>query len=106
MIDIAALISCGVAPTQARTFAGPLAAAAKVWHIDTPERAAAWVAQLVHESGGLVHTEESLYYTTPERIRAMWPVRVPSMAAAQATAGRLPIIASANSDGRREAVCR
>lgn len=79
MIDVATLVACGVAPTQARVYAGPLAAAADRFEITTRARVAAFLAQVHHESAGFTRTEENLYYTTPERIRAMWPVRVPTL---------------------------
>lgn len=80
MITIATLIACGVAPTQARIYADPLQAAAARFGITTKARIAAFLAQLHHESQGFTRTEENLYYTTPERIRTMWPTRVTSLA--------------------------
>lgn len=79
MITVATLIAAGIAPTQARQWAMPLATAAERFHIDTPVREAGWVSQCAHESAGFVQLEENLYYTTAERIRAMWPRRVPSL---------------------------
>lgn len=89
MIDLALLIACGIAPTQARQFAGPLAEACQRFHIDTKPRVAAFLAQVAHESANFTRTEENLYYSTPERIRAMWPKRVPTLADA-ATLTRNP----------------
>jgi putative chitinase len=82
MIGIAELIACGLAPTQARLFADPMARTFERFDISTPARAAAFIAQAGHESASFTRLEESLYYTTPERIRAMWPSRVPSLAEA------------------------
>jgi putative chitinase len=79
VIDVARLVAAGVAPTQARAFAEPLRAACALWGIDTPARVAAFLAQAMHESARLTRLEESLYYTTAERIRAIWPSRVPSL---------------------------
>lgn len=79
MITIATLVACGVAPTQARLYATPLQAAAAKFGIQGKARVAAFLAQLHHESQGFTRTEENLYYTTPERIRAMWPTRVTSL---------------------------
>ncbi|MFG6413789.1 glycoside hydrolase family 19 protein [Roseateles sp. DC23W] len=79
MISIATLIGAGIAPTQARLWAGPLAAAALRFGIDRPVREAAWVSQCAHESGNFIHLEENLFYTTAERVRAMFPSRVPSL---------------------------
>ena len=77
--SVAYLIAAGIAPTQAKLFAGPLAAACALHGIDTPVRVAAFVAQCAHESTNFTALEEGLYYRTPERIRAIWPTRVPSL---------------------------
>jgi putative chitinase len=79
MITVALLVSCGVAPTQARLFADPLKAACLRFGIDTRPRVAAFLAQIHHESAGLTRVEENLYYTSPERIRAVWPTRVATL---------------------------
>lgn len=83
-IDVARLVACGVAPTQARIFADPLTAACERFDIVTRERIAAFVAQLVHESARFAKLEEDLYYRTPERIRQIWPGRVKSLEEARA----------------------
>ena len=69
MITVQSLVAAGVAPTQARTFAQPLAAACARFSIDTPVRAAAFIGQCVAESGAFQHLEENLYYSSPERVR-------------------------------------
>ncbi len=79
MITVQTLIAAGIAPSQARAWADPMAAAAARFGINTPVRQAAWVSQCAHESGGFVHVEENLFYSTPERIRAIFPTRVPSL---------------------------
>lgn len=56
-------------------YAEHLDAAAKRWGIDTPVRIAAWLAQLAYESMLFSRVEESLYYTTPARLIAVWPSR-------------------------------
>lgn len=84
MPSIADLIAAGVPPTQARVFAEPLTAGFARFQINTPSRMAAFIAQCGHESAGFTRLEEDLYYRTPERIRAIWPTRVLSLADAQA----------------------
>lgn len=78
-ITVAQLITAGIAPTQARIFAEPLSAACALFAIDTPGRIGAFVAQCRVESRDFTSLEESLYYTTPERIRQVFPTRVTSM---------------------------
>lgn len=80
MLTVATLIAAGLAPTQARDFAEPLFAACQRFEIRTPVRQAAFVSQCAHESAGFTRLEENLFYGTPERIRAIFPSRVVSMA--------------------------
>lgn len=82
MISIDTLIAAGIAPTLARNFATPLAEACFRFGINSAKREAAFVSQCAHESAGLSTLEEGLYYTTPERIRAVWPSRFASTAEA------------------------
>lgn len=74
------LIAAGVPPTQAKLFAAPLAEVFDAYAISTPQRQAAFLAQALHESGGFAVLEENLYYTRPDRIRAVFPSRVPTVA--------------------------
>lgn len=80
IITTASLVAAGIAPTQARTFAEPLAAACARFAIHTPARIAAFIGQCAMESAGFTRLEENLNYTTPERIRAVFPSRVKSLA--------------------------
>jgi len=79
MISVATLIAAGIDPTQARQFADPLAAACARFEINTPARIASFVSQCSHESTQFIHLEEDLFYSTPERIRQMWPREVASL---------------------------
>jgi len=88
------LIGAGIAPTQAKQFAEPLSAACAEYHINTPVRAAAFVAQCAHESLNFTRLEEGLWYRTPERIRAIWPARVPSLADAARLVGQPQALAN------------
>ena len=78
--NIQTLIAAGIAPTQARLFADAMQPACTRFEIKTPARLAAFLAQCSHESAGFTRLEEGLYYSTPERIRQIWPTRVPTMA--------------------------
>ena len=73
------LVKCGIAPTQARDFSPSLIYACGRFQIDTPVRIAAFIAQCNVESAGFTRLEENLYYTTPERIKAVWPKRIDSL---------------------------
>ena len=75
-MDISTLIRCGVQPTQARIYAEPLSKAMQRFQIDRNARVAAFIAQLRLESNNFTRTEENLFYTTPARIRAVFPSRV------------------------------
>jgi putative chitinase len=54
-------------------FVQPLIVAMARFDITTPARAAAFVGQCMVESGRFVHTEENLFYSSPERIAQVWP---------------------------------
>ena len=55
---------------------GPNTARSIAKHYElSPERGAHLLGQAHHESGGFKKTTESLYYSTPERIQAVWPSR-------------------------------
>lgn len=90
MITVETLIAAGINPTQARMFADPLQAACGLYSINTTPRIAAFIAQCSHESAEFAVLEENLYYSTPERIRVIWPTRVPSLADAM-TLTRQPV---------------
>jgi putative chitinase len=79
VIDVSTLIVCGFSPTIARAWAPAVEASAARYEITSRVRIAAYLAEVGYESNYFTHTEENLYYTTPERIRALWPVRVPSL---------------------------
>ena len=70
------LIQMGVHPTQARAIAGPLAAACERFDINTRTRLAGFLGQCIVESGAFKNLEESLFYTSPERILRIFPSRV------------------------------
>jgi len=63
---------------------GPNTAKKIVAHYDLSAfRGAHLLGQVHHESGGFNKTKESLYYSTPERIQAVWPSRFPTVASAE-----------------------
>jgi len=64
------LIDVGVTPTLAKLYAAPLVKVMARFEINTMPRSAAFLAQILHESSRLARMEESLWYTTPERIVA------------------------------------
>ena len=63
---------------------GPNTARAIADHYElSPIRGAHLLGQAHHESGGFKKTTESLYYSTPERIQAVWPTRFETIADAE-----------------------
>ena len=79
MITFGSLVSAGIAPTQARVFAEPLADACERFGINTPARIAGFIAQCRVESAGFTVLEENLHYSSPERIRRIFPSTVPDL---------------------------
>jgi putative chitinase len=94
VISVESLVAAGIGPTQARLFEAPLAAACARYAIDTPARAAAFVAQCAHESRLFTALEEGLWYRTPERICAIFPSSVPSVAIARTLACNPKLLAN------------
>lgn len=82
MLELQHLIAAGIHATQARHFLEPIRQACERFRIDTPRRRAAFIAQIAHESTNFTRLEENLFYTTPERIRAVFPSTVPTLAQA------------------------
>jgi putative chitinase len=82
MLTLDHLIACGIGPTQARTFLAPLQQAFERFEILSPVRMAAFIAQAAHESANFTRLEENLHYSKPERVMAVFPSSVPSIAAA------------------------
>lgn len=56
----------------------PLNAAMASWEINSPQRIAAFLAQIAHESAGLTRLEENLRYSA-KRLCQVWPKRFPSL---------------------------
>ncbi len=100
MITTDLLIASGVTPTLAKVFAGPLASACRRFDIESRERVSMFLAQALHESAHLTSTEENLYYTTPERIRAVFPSTVKSMEQARELTRRPQALANRVYAGR------
>ena len=75
-LELGRLVAAGVAPTQARLILEPLASACTRFDINTPARIGGFLAQCIVESQGFTRFEENLYYTTPERIKRIFPSRV------------------------------
>lgn len=50
--------------------------------LQNEQRAAHFLAQVFHESGGLRLIRENLFYTTPERLMQVWKIRFPTRASA------------------------
>ena len=72
---------CGCTPDGAF---GPNTARAIAKHYDlSPNRAAHLLGQASHESAGFTITKENLYYSSPERIQAVWPSRFETIADAE-----------------------
>lgn len=61
----------------------PLNDAMDRFEIATPDRAAAFLAQLAHESAETTRLTEGLSYSTADRLCKVWPKRFPTLASAE-----------------------
>lgn len=93
-MTVVELIACGIQPTQAKAFAPHLTSTFERFKIDTSEQRAAFIAQACHESRNFTRLEESLYYTTVQRLMEMWPSRFASVTAAKAMLRRPEALAN------------
>ena len=81
--QLRAVLACGADDARPGAWLDALNAAMRGCDIATPARQAAFLAQVLHESGELRHLEESLNYS-PQRLRQVWPRRFPTDEAAAA----------------------
>lgn len=72
----------------ARAWVPHINEALRVFGIDTPQRAAAWLAQISHESAQLTNVRESLHYSSAKRLCDVWPTQF------QAIDSALPFVAN------------
>lgn len=100
LITFANLVAAGIAPTQARIFCDPLRDACERFGINTPVRIAGFVAQCRVESAGFTQLEENLYYTSPDRIRRIFPSTVPDLEVAARIARNAKALANRVYSGR------
>jgi putative chitinase len=68
--------ACGATAANAAKFVAPLQVTCDRFHIDTPQRLAAFFAQVGHESAGLSSIVESFNYSVPG-LMATWPRKMP-----------------------------
>jgi putative chitinase len=80
-------VACGASAANAARFAAPLQAACDRYSVNTPERLAAFLSQVGHESAGLSATVESFNYGVPG-LMSTWPRKMPFALAS--TLGRQP----------------
>lgn len=72
MITSAMLMAAGVSRGGAVIWQNALSAAAQEFEINTTERIIPWLANMLHESGGLTRMAENLNYSA-ERLMQLWP---------------------------------
>ena len=80
MITLQQLVDCGIDRDVAGQFELPLDAAMTAFAINTPKRAAAFLAQAAHESNEFTRLQENLSYSTPERLMEVFKGRFSGLA--------------------------
>jgi putative chitinase len=80
-------VACGASAANAAKYAAPLQAACDRYSVNTPQRLAAFLSQVGHESAGLSASQESFNYGVPG-LMATWPRKMPFALAN--TLGRQP----------------
>jgi len=80
VITLQQLVDCGIDRDVAGQFELPLDAAMTAFTINTPKRAAAFLAQAAHESIGFTRLQENLSYSTPERLMEVFKGRFTGLA--------------------------
>ena len=80
MITLQQLVDCGIDRDVAGQFELPLDAAMTAFAINTPKRAAAFLAQAAHESNEFTRLQENLSYSTPERLMEVFKGRFTGLA--------------------------
>jgi len=77
MVTVPVLQSCGVPLTLAAVWSTPMDAACTKFQINTPQRVAAFLANVGVESGGLIQLSENLNYSA-QALANTWPGRYSS----------------------------
>jgi putative chitinase len=88
-----------MAPTQSLKWAAHLYSACMAYDINTPQRLAMFVAQILHESGGLSRTEENLNYSA-KRLLEVFPRYFKTAMDANSVVGHPDLIARRIYGGR------
>ncbi|CAB3779444.1 hypothetical protein LMG28688_00844 [Paraburkholderia caffeinitolerans] len=76
IVSASLLVACGASKADAANYAVPLRAACDRYSINTPQRLAAFLAQIGHESASLSSTSESFNYAIPA-LMATFPRAMP-----------------------------
>jgi putative chitinase len=82
-VTLAALRAAGASPTKAKELLEPTKAACALFQIDTAQRISLFLANAAHESNKFQSMQENLYYTTPDRLVAVFPSRIKNLNEAQ-----------------------
>lgn len=84
MVDVPLLKLAGasVSDPELESWVPAIKSAMSWWGIDTVREVASFLANAMHESGGLRQMEENLNYRA-ERLMQVWPKRFPNLAVAQ-----------------------